>query len=387
MTNGAGANAGGAGAQGAGATSPSDVLIDTGNSGGGTGSGGVNAGVANLGSEETCDGLDDNGNGVIDDVDVGKDGLCDCISIGFFGQVSSDAGNETGQFQNWLTERSGQVPIKNLDADGTLTAEWLSGIQVLIVGGMQDRTGGFSAAELAAFEDWLMNQGAGVITLGGYTAESADIQPTNALIASTGVQYVTAAIPDEGVIGEDLAPPVWLDGIVAPDHPTVDGVAEIGVYFGYPVSGDGTVVLQEGSYDLAMAKEVGSGRAFIFSDEWITQDITWSGSIEGGQDECQQPCNEMNNICPIAERQCADCAMQPCSDPSDTDETTCHKGCQPSCESETARCEMYTSQCEVCSAGSSQREQATARLWLNTIRWLTPQNECQVEIPPVIRVR
>jgi hypothetical protein len=382
--------AGGGGKDGKGigsSTDPDDVLIDTGESGGGTGAAGVNAGVLNLGTEEQCDGMDENGNGIIDDVDVGKDGLCDCISIGFFGQVSSDAGSETGQFQNWLTALSGQVPIKNLGASGTLTAEWLDGLQVLIVGGMQDRTSGFSADEIAAFDDWLMNSGAGVITLGGYTASSSDIQPTNELIASTGMQYDTSSVPSEGVIGQDVAPPVWLSGIVAPDHPTVDGVAEIGVYFGYPVSGDGTVVLREGSYDLAMAKAVGAGRAFIFADEWITQDLTWSGEVEGGQDMCQQPCNEMNNICPIAESQCADCAAQPCSDPSETDEATCSKGCQPSCDNETMRCEMYTADCEACSAGSSAREQATARLWLNTIRWLTPQNECQVEIPPVIRVR
>ena len=28
---------------------------------------------------ETCDGIDNDGNGIVDDVDVGHDGVCDCL--------------------------------------------------------------------------------------------------------------------------------------------------------------------------------------------------------------------------------------------------------------------------------------------------------------------
>jgi hypothetical protein len=345
----------------------------------------------NVGSEQVCDGLDDNNNGIIDDVDVGNDGLCDCIRLGFFGQINSDAGAETAAFQAWLVERSGQVPLKSLPATGTLTAAWLSDIQVLIVGGMQARAaqagGGasFTADEIATFEGWL-STGGGVFTLAGYSATAADVAPTNELLANTGVRYETASVAPEGVIGEG-APPTWLTGIVTPDHPSVEGVAEIGVYFGYPVVGDGTVILREQTYDLAMAKTFGDGRLFAFADEWITQDLTWSGAIEGQSDPCQQPCNEEQNICRISSEQCERCASEPCSDPNDTDVTTCSKGCQPSCESETQRCQDFAQQCAECSGGFTAREQATPRLWLNTIRWLTPENECQVEIPPKLRVR
>ncbi len=369
-------------------TTPGDVIneVDTPRSGPG---GPV---AVNLGSETLCDGLDENNNGIIDDVDVGKDGLCDCIRLGFFGQVSSDAGDDTAAFQAWLAERSGQVPVKNLGASETLTAEWLADLQVLIIGGMQERviargTGAtFSADEIAAFDQWLQTSGGGVFTLAGYTESAGDVMPTNELLANLGMQYTTASVPAAGVIG-DGAPPIWLSGIAAPTHPSVENVTEFGFYYGYPVSGDGTVILQGQGYDLAMAKEVGNGRAFVFGDEWITQDITWSGSVKDGNDPCQQPCNEQANICPIAASQCADCAKQACSDPNDTDPDTCFKGCQPSCESETMRCEMYTADCEACSADTDARAQATPRFWLNTIRWLTPQNECQVEIPVTIRVR
>lgn len=346
----------------------------------------------NLGSETLCDGLDENDNGIIDDVDVGGDGLCDCIRLGFFGQVTSDAGAGTTAFESWLVERSGQVPLKRLPATSPLTREWLADLQVLVVGGMQARAAqvgagpAFTQEEIAAFDDWIRNQGGGVITLSGYSNLANDARPTHELLATTGMGYNYTSVPAEGVIGEG-APPVWLSGIVAPDHPTVENVAEIGVYYGYPVTGDGTTILRASGYDLAMAKTVGSGRVFVFADEWITQDLTWSGSVQGQNDACQQPCNEQTNICRISREQCAQCATQPCSDPSDTDITTCAKGCQPSCDNETQRCEMYTQQCQTCAGAGAAREQATARLWLNTIRWLTPDNECKVEIPLFINVR
>ncbi len=343
--------------------------------------------VPNLGGETVCDDKDDNGNGIIDDVDVGKDGLCDCIRIGFFGEVASDAGSATDSFEAWLTARSGQIPIQHLDATETLTAAWLSQLQVLIVGGLQDRAAqagndaAFSTAEIAAFDDWIQNQGGGVITLSGYTATIRDAAPVAELLQNTGLGYDLSSVTGAGVISEN-GPPVWLTGIATPTHPIVDGVKEIGVFYGYPVTGDGTTILTGEGYTLGVAKEWNVGRVFAFADEWITQDATWAGLRNGQQNPCQQPCNEQENICRIAEEQCEQCEAQPCSDPNETDLTTCTKGCQPSCESERERCATYTSQCETCSAEVIDREEATPRLWLNTIRWLTPANECKVAIPP-----
>ncbi len=350
--------------------------------------------VPGLGGETLCDDKDDNGNGIIDDVDVGKDGLCDCIRIGFFGEVASDAGTATDSFEAWLIARSGQVPIQHLDATGTLTAEWLSNLQVLIVGGLKDRraqTGSnpaFSAAELAAFDDWIQNRGGGVITLSGYTASIDDARPVSELLQNTGLRYDLTSVTGAGVIDEN-GPPVWLSEIVTPSHPIVEGVKEIGVYYGYPVTGDGTAILEGEGYTLGVAKEWASGRVFAFADEWITQDATWAGLRNGQQNPCQQPCNEQENICRIASEQCEQCALQPCSDPNETDLETCSKGCQPSCESETQRCETNTQLCKTCSDEVIDREEATPRLWLNTIRWLTPANECKVDIPPRggVRVR
>lgn len=353
---------------------------------GNQGGGGGNSGPS-TGAETVCDGKDDDGNGIIDDVDVDNDGLCDCIRIGFFGQVASDAGSATGSFESWLVARSGLIPIQHLDATDTLTAAWLSSLQVLIVGGLHERAAragdgpAFTAEEIAAFDDWIQNQSGGVITLSGYTSNIRDAHPVAELLQNSGLDYDLASVSGAGIISEG-APPVWLTSIATPDHPIVAGVSEVGVFYGYPVTGDGTPILTGEGHVLGMAKEWGAGRVFAFADEWITQDATWSGLANGQQNPCQQPCNEQETICRVAEEQCAQCELQPCSDPAETDPATCTKGCQPSCQSETARCATYTQQCETCTAEVVDRQEATPRLWLNTISWLTPANECKVDIPP-----
>lgn len=390
------------GSPGGGSGSPSPGTTDIialppapGNPGGGAGTPGTpTPTVPGLGGETICDDKDDNGNGIIDDVDVGNDGLCDCIRIGFFGEVASDAGSATDSFEAWLIARSGQIPIQHLAATDSLTPAWLANLQVLIVGGLKDRRAqagsnpAFTPAEIAAFDDWIQNRGGGVITLSGYTANIDDARPVAELLQNTGLGYDLASVSGAGVISEN-GPPVWLDGITTPTHPIVDGVKEVGIYYGYPVTGDGTGIFDGEGYNLGIAKELNLGRVFAFSDEWITQDATWAGLRNGQQDPCQQPCNEQDNVCRIATEQCAQCEEQPCSDPNDTDITTCSKGCQPSCESETQRCETNTQLCKTCSDEVIDREEATPRLWLNTIRWLTPANECKVDIPPRggVRVR
>jgi hypothetical protein len=380
----------GPGGGGQGAPNPDPgIIIPAASNGGGTGGGPSPNGSGGpiTGTETTCDGQDNDHNGIIDDVDVGKDGLCDCIHIGFFGDVASDAGTATGSFEAWLVARSGLIPIQHLAATETLTSAWLSNLQVLIVGGLKKRAASagsnpaFSAVELAAFDDWVQNKGGGAVTLSGYTTSIADARPVSELLQHSGLSYDLNSVSGAGVISED-GPPVWLNEIATPDHPIVDGVKEVGIYFGYPVLGDGTVIFTGEGYNLGMAKQWGKGHVFAFSDEWITQDATWSGLAKGQQNPCQQECNEQQNICRISTEQCAQCETQPCSDPADTDITTCAKGCQTSCKNETDRCAMYTQQCATCTDGVVERAEATPRLWLNAIRWLTPDNQCKVSIPP-----
>lgn len=337
---------------------------------------------ANLGTEQLCDGMDDNANGIIDDVDVGKDGLCDCLNIGFLGAFASDAGTATGAFETWLEERS-NIPVVTIGPQAPVTAEILEPLQVLVVGNMTERVGaGFTPDEVAAIQQWVEQAGNGLITLGGYTATESHMAPTQQLLAPFGVSYDYVG-RGSGVLG-DGAPPVRVTGIVAPEHPSVEGVDAVGVYFGYPVQGDGQVILNQAGFDLAMAKVLGEGRVFVFADEWITQDLLWLPDTNQNLTPCQQQCRQCADECGRCEQQCLDCRDQPCNGGAEPDENgDCPRGCDQSCEMCGGTCTTCQGSCDTCMAAEPELD--IPRFWLNVIRWLTPANECQVEIPPIIR--
>lgn len=337
----------------------------------------------NVGGETLCDGIDDNGNGVIDDVDAGKDGLCDCLKIGFLGELRSNAGNATNAFQSWLEQRS-SVPIKNIGATTPITADVLADLQVLVVGNLQQRrsAGGFTPAEVEVVNQWVQ-AGGGLMTLNGYTADPNDAQPASQLIAPMGLGYDYQG-RGPGIMGVG-APPQVSTGIVDPMSPIVEGTTAIGVYNAYPVTGDGQAIFREGTNDLAQIKMIGEGRVFAFSDEWVTQDALWLPNAQMNQTQCQRDCNQCANECARCDQQCADCAATPCQGgqmPAPGE--TCVRGCDQSCTQCSGRCDVCEPTCAACTAAEADQKLDIPRFWLNTFRWLTPVNECQVTIPPVI---
>jgi hypothetical protein len=59
------------------------------------------------GTENICDGVDNDGNGIVDDVDLGGDGVCDCLAIATIGTSESWLpAYPTNVFQGWLAARS-----------------------------------------------------------------------------------------------------------------------------------------------------------------------------------------------------------------------------------------------------------------------------------------
>jgi hypothetical protein len=338
-----------------------------------------------IGTEVACDGIDDNGNGIIDDVDKGKDGLCDCLRIGFLGDFASDAGNRTGAFETWLEDRS-DVPVTHIGARDTLSADVLKGLQVVVVGNLSQRANGqpYSAAEVEALHHWVEVDAGGLMTLAGYTAREADIVPTVALLAPTGMSYDYMG-RGPGVMGTG-SPPMLTNGIVAPDHPTLAGITTMGVYNAYPVIGDGQVLIREGAFNLAMAKTVGLGNVVAFSDEWITQDALWAPMLDRPLTPCQQSCRQCENQCASCDQQCTACQAQPCQGGQQVvpDGGTCARGCDQGCQSCSANCTTCEQACDTCSALEPTNDLDIPRFWLNTLRWLTPANECQVPLPPQI---
>ena len=227
-----------------------------------------------MGSPEVCDGVDNDGNGIVDDVDVGKDGVCDCLNIATVGEIGP-WGMGTGVFTTWLSSRSplGAVAL----GDQVLTADLLKKFQVIVTlhtqpvdilgeHGMVHAHHAFSDAEVAAFTSWVKAGNGAMSTIGynyGGMHEEVNI---NKLFSPLGISYksdgyITGFITD------------WVD------HPVTQGIHNIRTINGVETDGAGIVLAHESPQKVALQGiEVGMGRALMWGDEWITYDELWTGA-------------------------------------------------------------------------------------------------------------
>lgn len=268
---------------GSGGTAAASGTGGTGNGTGGTGisvgSGGSSAASgaggsagAGSGSPETCDGVDNDGNGIVDDVDAGGDGVCDCLSIGTIGHIGpwSDGGNI---FATWLNARTPQGAVEL--GDQVLTPELLAPLQVIVVlhvGTMQITNNdvvtpanhAFSDAEAAAFGAWV-KAGGGVMTTIGYSGnEAEEVVNVNRLLSTVDAGY--------SVTNLDLSDYVtrW------ETHAVTDGVRRIFTSNGVEPSGSGTAVAFGPDERVALrVNQSGDGHVVVWGDEWITYDSEW----------------------------------------------------------------------------------------------------------------
>jgi hypothetical protein len=260
-------------AESAGADASGDVRPDAGSADGSfvDGRDGGDAAIA-----EVCDGIDNDGNGVIDDLDVDHDGICDCMRIATLGYAGS--WGEEDVFKSWLEGKSN----KGAAALGarTLTQEALAPFQVILVQDVRESPPGsvgrgagigraYSNAEVEALRGWV-DQGGGLMTLSGY-ADVSELSNANRLLAPFGLRYVSTSVLVKS--WGSIAIPIvhWAA------HPIAEGVQKVGFDFGYPVSG-GTLIAWEptpGSWDVGRVAEYGAGRVFAWGDEWITYDSLW----------------------------------------------------------------------------------------------------------------
>lgn len=222
---------------------------------------------------EVCDGVDNDDNGVIDDVDAEGDGVCDCLNIATLGEIGpwSDGGNV---FKGWLDARSPR-PARAL-GDEILSDELLRPYQVIVVlyvatfelnghGKLVPAHHAFSADEAAAFARWI-EAGGGVMTTIGYTSdEGKEVVNVNQLLAPFGQGYVSMDTSLDGVIMD------WTP------HPITEGVKRISLLNGVqPLSATGTSLAHDGAGRVALQiAEAGSGHIAVWGDEWITYDSEW----------------------------------------------------------------------------------------------------------------
>lgn len=215
-------------------------------------------------SAEVCDGLDNDLDGVVDDVDLAHDGICDCLRIATLGVPGgSGKGNV---FADWLNTRS-NVPAVAL-AGATLTPELLAPFQVIVAQDLHTMGRDYEVAELDALEAWI-RAGGGLMTLIGYATPSERTN-ANSILARFGSKY-----GDRPILPRTGASTVPVTKWLGP-HPVVEGISRLGADNGYPVQGTGTTLAQEGGYDLLKVQEVGAGHLIAWGDEWITYDSEWS---------------------------------------------------------------------------------------------------------------
>jgi len=210
---------------------------------------------------ETCDGVDNNCDGIIDNVDLNGDGVCDCLLIATLGAPGQWGTGDV--FASWLSARSnvGAVDL----ADQTLTSELLAKYEVIVAQDLSNNHQ-YSSDEVAALKAWVQ-AGGGFMTLLGY-ADPGEGANVNQLLAPFGVSYgdkqILPAVNNSTAPITDFTP-----------HPIDQGVKAVGIDNGYEVHGQGTVIARGGGHDVGLAAEVLPGHVFAWADEWITYDSEW----------------------------------------------------------------------------------------------------------------
>jgi hypothetical protein len=258
-----------------GGTTVGGIIVDPGSGGASAGSGSAGtSGTMGNGMPETCDGIDNDANGIIDDVDAGGDGVCDCLSIGTIGQIGpwSDGGDI---FASWLDARTPQGAVRLDDAE--LTAANLGPLQVIVVlhvdttsvennGVTANAHHAFSDAEAAAFGAWIQS-GGGVMTTIGYTNDEAnEVTNVNRLLGTVGMGYSGTNLSLSGYVKNWTA------------HALTTGISNIFTDNGVePTVTSGTTLAQDDSGRIALqVTEAGSGRVVVWGDEWMTYDSEWA---------------------------------------------------------------------------------------------------------------
>lgn len=225
---------------------------------------GVTPGAGSI--EDSCDGIDNDENGIIDDVDVGHDGICDCLLIATLGQPGTWGDGDV--FATWLDSRSANGATDL--ADTVLTPEVLAPYHIIVVQDVSVIGRSYEPSEVEALQAWV-EAGGGLMTLIGYADPDERIN-VNTLLEPFDIQY------GEQQIAQRQGNPTLPIGVWA-THPITEGIEFVGSDNGYPVDGDdatSTVIAQtDDGHPFGRVAMPGTGHVFVWGDEWITYNSEW----------------------------------------------------------------------------------------------------------------
>ena len=216
---------------------------------------------------ETCNDVDDDCDGKIDNVDIGGDGICDCLSIAL---VGNEGANPSAEFQAWLIAQGTKVDRIHTNQVDVLDKGTVNKYDIIILDYL---VRSYTPEEAGTLKTWV-EAGGGLMSMTGFTNTQWNADRPNTLIKPLGLTYNTS----KG----------WFSGPIKmfANHPITQGLTSLSFYGGLfiDIVEDGIAVnqiimtLPQGP--VGVVQDRMSGRAFIFGDEWIEFDSEWKNIPE-----------------------------------------------------------------------------------------------------------
>ena len=237
---------------------------------------------------EICDDIDNDCDDQIDNVDVGKDGICDCLNIALIGNQGA---NPSAEFQMWLEAQGTQVDRISTMQNEVLDKATLNKYDIIILDYL---IRSYTPDEAMTTQTWVEG-GGGLMSMTGFTNAQFAADRPNSLIKPMGLSYNTSKGFFSGPVTQFVP------------HPITMGLTSISFYGGLfiDIVNDGVGVnktimtLPQGP--VGVVQDRLAGRLFIFGDEWVEFDSEWKNipqikqfwvqvlSYLGPKESCQVP--------------------------------------------------------------------------------------------------